>query len=306
MSGIKISLCICVWNTSHLLKRSIETYCNQDFPKDEYELIIVDDNSEDDVQEAIKFAQGKINMTYIRLDHNYGMRGNTFAFNTAFKEAKGGIIAETTAETMFPKNMIRSLYEPHLTEDRIFVAAKTYNLTNELQQKIDSVDWRKDLYNIMQLEGFFNDWTLNNFKNTHFGTHQTCSISKRTFYDIFPQGFPLYADYGSEDPAFCGAREVRKVKDITIMSPMAIHQWHPSFQYWQSKGKAPNLNKYAHSMSNFMHDKTGAVPNTGTCEIWDGGSHEMLSEQEIEEFSKMDDMVAKTGVPLDLIKGIHI
>ena len=31
-SDIKVSMVICVWNTSHLLKRSVETYLQQDFP----------------------------------------------------------------------------------------------------------------------------------------------------------------------------------------------------------------------------------------------------------------------------------
>lgn len=194
---MKISLVICVWNTSHLLKRSIETYIAQDFPKDDWELIVVDDNSFDDVREAIKPAEGKINIKYIRLDHNYGMRGNTVAFNTGFDAAEGEIIAETTPETMFTSNTIRTLYEPHTINKRCFVAMKTYNLTYDLQMNIDTVNWREDLENIKQLEGFNNEWTLNNVKTTHFGTHQTCSIRKIVWDEMTnKKGYPLFGDYG--------------------------------------------------------------------------------------------------------------
>ncbi len=292
---MKLSLVLCVWNTSHLLKRSIEYYCRQDFPKDDWELIVVDDNSEDDVQEAIKFAVGKININYIRLTHNFGMRGNTVAFNKGFELARGKVLAESTPETILTTDFMRKLYEPHEKYDRVFVAGKTWNITKEVQAKIDSVDWREDLGNIMTLDGFFNDWTLNNLRNTHFGTHQTCSIRKEVFYEMFPKGYPLFSDYGSEDPHFCGQRSLYGVRDITIMQPMAMHQWHATWDYWTARGKAPMLNKFGHSMSNFQNDTSGKVPQGGTCEIWDGGSHEQMSEEEKNKALELDYWVKKTG-----------
>jgi hypothetical protein len=172
---------------------------------------------------------------------------------------------------------------------------KTYNLTQETQLKIDTVDWREDVSNIMQIEGFFDEWTLNNFKNTHFGTHQTCSIRKNIFYKLFPNGFPLYGDYGSEDPRYHGIRSVHGIKDITIMQPMLFHQNHLPFEFGMSLGYAPNFNKWSHSMSNYLNDKSGHVPEGGTCEIWDKGSHEQLTEEEKQSWRKHDEYFLKSG-----------
>lgn len=295
---MKASLCIALWNMEHLLTRSIETYCKQDFPKDDWELIIVGDNSEGDIKPILEFAHNKINIIHIPLTHDYGMRGNTVAFNTAFAAARGEILMETTAETMFTTDMVRKMYEPHLIHERAFVAGKTYNLTPELQLAIDTVNWREDVSNIMALEGFHNPWTQNNFKNTHFGTHQTCSIKKSTFYEIMPKGFPLYGDYGSEDPYYSGTRERNGILDLTIMQPMAFHQWHPSFQWHMSKGKSKHLNQFAHSTSNYLGDTTGEVPEGGTCEIWDKGSHAFLSADEVNEWRTWDERVKATGFNL--------
>jgi hypothetical protein len=227
------------------------------------------------------------------------MRGNTIAFNTAFANANGHIIMETTAETMFTTDMVRVMYEPHLTQDRVFVAVKTYNLTNELQLQIDSVNWREDLMNIKNLPEFNNPWTMNNFANENFGTHQTCSIKKEVFYEIMPEGgFPLFADYGSEDPNYLDRRKRKGVKGITIMEPMAIHQWHPPFQFWMAKGYAPHFNKNAHTTSNFMNDTSGEVPAGGTRYIWDGGSDEKLSEEQIIDMASWDERVRQTGCKL--------
>lgn len=294
---IKISHVICVWNTSHLLKRSIENYCKQDFPKDEWELIVVDDNSLDDVKEAIKFAEDKINLKYIRLDHDFGMRGNTKAFNTGFEVAQGEIISESTPETIPTFDTIRTLYEPHITNNRCFVSMKTYNLTYELQEKIDSVDWRSDLNNIKKLEGFDNPWTLNNVKTTHFGTHQTCSIRKAVFMEMTKGlGYPLYGDYGSDDPYYAGTRSKYNIEDITIMEPMIIHQWHLPFNYFASMGYAPMLNRWSHSKSNYMNDTSGEVPEGGTAAIWDRAKpDEAMDDEEKRNWESHDYQFLNTG-----------
>lgn len=298
-SKIKASLCICLWNMEHLLIRSIETYCKQDFPAEEWELIIVSDCSMGDITPILEYAKGKINLQFIRLEHNFGMRGNTKAFNTAFSFANGHILMETTAETMFTPDMIRVMYEPHLTDDRCFVAVKTYNLTAELQREIDTVDWRSDLKNVHSLPGFDNPWTMNNVANQDFGTHQTCSIRKEVFNEIFHgRGFPLYGDYGSEDPHYLGTRRNNGVKGITIMDPMAIHQWHPPFHYWMAKGYAPHFNYNAHSTSNFMNDTTGEVPEGGTRFIWDNGSDAKMSQEDADGWLRLEGLVRETGCNL--------
>ncbi len=300
LDNIKVSLVICVWATSHLLKRSVETYCQQDFPKDQFEIIVIDDNSPDDVRAAIEFAIGKINIRYIRLEHNYGMRGNTCSFNTGFAWANGEILMESTPEIMFQKTIIRDMYEPHLTEERAFVATKTYNLEYGTQMLIDSVDWREDVNKIRQLEGFMSPWTQRNVENTHFGTHQSCSIKKVIWEEITKGfGFPLFGDYGSDDPWYCGLRNNKGlgIKDITIMdeNKMLIHQWHLPFQYFSSMGYAPMLNKWNHSNSNYLGDESGEVPVGGTAQIWDKGSDEKIGDAEKLEWKDRDQHFINTG-----------
>ncbi len=300
---IKASLVICCWSTSHLLIRSIYTYCQQDFPKEEFELIVIDDNSPDDVRAAIEFGLGKINIRYIRLEHSYGMRGNTISFNVGFAWANGDILMESTPEIMFQKTTISDMYAPHLVNDRCFVATKTYNLGQQDQLIIDSVDWREDVNNIKNLPEFNSDWTQNNVKNENFGTHQSCSIKKEVWYEITRGlGFPLFGDYGGDDPWYHGTRRVKGVKDITIMQPMVFHQWHLSFNFFSSMGYAPMLNRWNHSTSNYLNDETGEVPEEGTCRIWDGGSHERLGDEEKKAWKGMDKWFIDTGGLPSIIK----
>lgn len=298
MSQIKISLCVPIHDNAHLLKRSIETYCWQDFPKNEYELIFCDDNSNDNAHEVVEYCKDKgVNYTYIRIQHPHGWRGCTISFNTMFQMARGDVIAETTAETMLQPDCLKIMYEPHLTNDRCFVAMKTYNLRPEVQEKIDSVDWRSDLYNIKSIEGFDDPFTLNNVKTENFVTHQTCSIRKKTFLDIMPYGrFPMFVGYGEEDPWYAHQRETKDILGITIMSPLPIHQWHPPPQWHMSHIDIPHLNKDTHATSNYMNDLSGFVPEGGGAEMWSQNSHQKLTEEEKQSYKdSLDKWVKVTG-----------
>jgi hypothetical protein len=300
---IEISMCMAVWMTSHLLKRSVQSYLRQDIDPSRWELIIMDDNSPDDVRAACAALEGSgLNYRIVRLDHSYGMRGNTVSFNTAFALALGHILAETTPETLLPHDGIRRLLEPHEAHPRAFVAMKTYNLTIPGQQAIDTVDWASDAMNCAGLPEWDSAWTQNNVRVKHFGTHQTCSIRKGVFYEVWKgRGFPLFGDYGSEDPAYSGRRPQQGVIDITLPNEhMAVHQWHPPFQYWMAKGHAPYLNRWAHSTSNYLNDTSGEVPAGGTCEIWDRGSHEKVPADERTYWKTFDATVIDLGVPANL------
>lgn len=300
MSKIKLSLCVPIWGNLHLLKRSIETYVTQDFPHDEYEILFFDDNSPDYPEPFVRSFMDKhdVAYTYIKCVHDFGWRGCTVAFNTMFQMARGEVIAETTAETMLQPNVVRMMYEPHVENKRCFVAFKTYNLRPEVQVLIDTVDWRSDLYNIKSIEGFNDPHTIRNEEIKNFVTHQTCSIRRDVFREIMPQGkFPLAGDYGFEDPYYSGRRDQAGVKGITIEQPMPIHQWHPPIGWhFAHNVHAPHLNKWAHSTSNFMQDNSGAIPDGGTCAIWDGGSHDKMTEEEKAGMINLyGDWIKKTG-----------
>ena len=301
--SVEISLCACVWNTSHLLRRSVQTYLKQDIDPSRWELIVIDDNSQDDVRDAIKPLEGKINVQYRRLEHSFGMRGNTVSLNTAFGMAKGHILAETTPECLLPPDAVRQLLEPHAVNPRCFVALKTYNLTMEMQQIIDTVDWQSDILNISALPEWNGNWCQNNVANMNFVTHQICSIRKDVFFEISNGlGFPLFGGYGEDDPWFNMVRYQKGVRGITLPnSCMAVHQWHAPFDYWMAKGRAPNLNKFRHTMSNYLGDKSGFVPEGGTCVTWDGGSHEQMSQADIDGWGRLDSSVLKTGILPEII-----
>ncbi len=294
LSKVKISLCMSVFNTSHLLKRSIHSYVNQTMNKEEYELIICNDNSDDDVWSVVEPFMDVINIRYLHLRHKDGMRGGMIPFSLMYKWSEAEILAETTPETLLTPDVLQMMYDLHEGKQKRFVAFKTYNLTRELQFELDSVDWKSDVRNIEKLEGFNNDWTMANVDKTKFHTHQTSSYRRKDFFDLWGEhGYYRWNDYGSCDPGFSGMREANGWDNYCVMNPMVYHQWHPPFQWAMAHGKSKWLNKHAHTIKNYSGDKH--LHEDGSCAIWDGRDKTMMSEDEIAEWRRLDDDVYKTG-----------
>ena len=92
---MRVSVVMAVWNTSHLLRRTLHTLTQQTY--DDFEVIIIDDNSEDDVQAVVDPYKGRLDIKVHRLEHDIGMRGNTVSFNVGFSLAQGDLILENTS-----------------------------------------------------------------------------------------------------------------------------------------------------------------------------------------------------------------
>jgi glycosyltransferase involved in cell wall biosynthesis len=91
MSDNFISIIIPTFNRIDSLIKGIENICNQDFPSNEYEIIIVDDGSTDDTGEKIKCLQkenNKYSIQYFKQEN----KGPATARNLGIKNAKGNII----------------------------------------------------------------------------------------------------------------------------------------------------------------------------------------------------------------------
>jgi len=297
MNKIKISIVVSCWSTEHQMKRSIETWAKQDFPKENWELIVINDCALGDVKSIIEPYHDKINIQYIEFNHKMGMRGNTIALNTGWMCARGEYVGESTPETMWPTDMVRTLYESHKGTKNRFIMFKTYNLTPEMQLKIDTVDWKKDIMNVSKLEGWDSEWVqANKNKGNDWGTHQTDSIYKETWYKITKgYGWPLFGGYGEDDPFMAGLRDNTGIENHVVLDPLCIHQHHLPWNYFASLGHSPLTNKNNHSISNVWNDVSGRVPDSGTCEIFDGQDKTGMTDEERASWRKHDKYFLDSG-----------
>lgn len=83
---MKLSIIIPTYNCAHLIKRAIDSIINQGL--EDYEIIVVDDNSSDNTEIIIKEINNK-NIKYYLMDKNYGV---SHSRNFGIKHSKGEYI----------------------------------------------------------------------------------------------------------------------------------------------------------------------------------------------------------------------
>src|SRR5687768_1571919 len=67
--GMRLSVVLSVHNRTKLLRRALDSYVLQTLPPREWEVILVDDMSTEDLSTAYRDLLGKLNVTHVKMDH---------------------------------------------------------------------------------------------------------------------------------------------------------------------------------------------------------------------------------------------
>ena len=102
----KVSIIIPTYNRAHLIGRAIKSVLNQTYQ--DFEIIVVDDGSTDNMEEVVKkFQKKNKRIRYIRHKEN---KGEAAARNTGIKAAKGEYIAfQDSDDEWFPEKLEKQM-----------------------------------------------------------------------------------------------------------------------------------------------------------------------------------------------------
>jgi len=106
MKNLKVSVIIPVYNGKKTLKQCLDSVLNQKY--ENYEVIVVDNNSTDNTKKIIKEFEKKNKKIKYLFE---GKKGRGSARNTGEKKAKGEIILMTDSDCIVPKNWIKEMIE---------------------------------------------------------------------------------------------------------------------------------------------------------------------------------------------------
>lgn len=103
---MKVSVIIPTYNRCNIILKTINSLINQDYPKDNFEIIIVDNNSSDETEKIIldyiNKNNGILNLRYVK-----EMRqGDVYARNSGAAQAKGEYLFFTDDDALFDANWI--------------------------------------------------------------------------------------------------------------------------------------------------------------------------------------------------------
>lgn len=117
-----VSVVIPAYNSEKVISRVIEALLHQSYPKNKYEIIVVDDGSTDRTAEVAS----RFPIRVLRLKH----AGPANARNTGAKKAKGDILLFTDADCVPDKNWIKAMIEP-FKDPEIVAVSGTYKTLNK-------------------------------------------------------------------------------------------------------------------------------------------------------------------------------
>ncbi len=114
MEKTKFSVVIPTYNSINTLKQTVNSILNQNYPKSQYEIIVVDDGSTDNSLDWLKEMKKKHkNIRYLTQKN----AGPAKARNQGVKAAKNKLIAFTDADCLVPKDWFKR-YEKALAKEK--------------------------------------------------------------------------------------------------------------------------------------------------------------------------------------------
>ncbi|WP_243370856.1 glycosyltransferase [Geotalea sp. SG265] len=103
---MRASVIICTYNRSEFLKQSILSILVQDFTENEFEIVVVDNNSTDCTKQVVdQFIESNANVKYV-LEPRQGL---SFARNTGIDAARGEIVIFTDDDVLAGKEWLYNM-----------------------------------------------------------------------------------------------------------------------------------------------------------------------------------------------------
>lgn len=121
-------------NESIVIRKTMEALLKFDYPKDKYEIIVINDNSSDDSAQVLKNIQVKnprARIIVINTDNIVGGKGKSNALNIALSMASGSVIAVYDADNTPEKQALTILVENLMSDDKLGAVIGKFRTRNK-------------------------------------------------------------------------------------------------------------------------------------------------------------------------------
>ena len=108
-----VTVAVCTYKRPDYLRQTLQGIARQDFPRDQYEVLVVDNNSPDNTAEVVaEFAGENPTPRYV----NEPRQGLDYSRNRAIAEAKGDIIIMADNDILMERDWISQMVAPLLAD----------------------------------------------------------------------------------------------------------------------------------------------------------------------------------------------
>lgn len=117
-----VSVMVPAHNESIVIRKTVLALLNFDYPKDRYEIIVINDNSSDNSAQVLSGIQAKFpdrKLIVLNTDNQLGGKGKSNALNIALSVASGSLIAIYDADNTPAPDALRILVENLMADDKL-------------------------------------------------------------------------------------------------------------------------------------------------------------------------------------------
>ncbi len=121
---MKVSVVIATYNRRDILERALKYLFRQDYPPDQYEIIVVDDGSGDGTQKMVEEKNPSCSLKYLKHKER---KGQSKAKNIGIDHARGKVIIFVDDDVFCPPQFIKQHMRYHKKYDNVIVDGPAIN-----------------------------------------------------------------------------------------------------------------------------------------------------------------------------------
>lgn len=125
MVQVKASIVIPTRNRRDVLEKALKYLFLQDYPKDRYEIIVIDDGSSDGTQEMVKEQKASCKLVCLRHEER---NGQAAARNWGIRQAQGEVVIFTDDDIFCPPQFVREHVKYHEEAQNLIVDGPAINI----------------------------------------------------------------------------------------------------------------------------------------------------------------------------------
>ncbi|ENZ00476.1 hypothetical protein HMPREF1092_02643 [Clostridium thermobutyricum] len=129
-----VSVMVPAHNEAVVIDKTVKSLLNLSYPKDRYEIIVINDNSSDNSAEILKRIQDNNkdrNLIVINTDSVNGGKGKSNSLNIGFEKSKGELLAIYDADNTPEKNALKYLVQTILEDDKLGAVIGKFRCRNK-------------------------------------------------------------------------------------------------------------------------------------------------------------------------------
>jgi len=214
-SEIYFSVIVCVYNGERTLKQALNSLVKQNHPKEKYEIILINDGSEDESEKiCLSFIKENMNEYPVIRYVSQENKGLSMARDLGIALSKGEIVAFIDQDAVADINWIKQLaYEFDVDQDLMVIGGKTEILNDQC--------WFANFLFIIHYKNYNNQIAI-------IGTNM--AYRKEIFKKV--GGFYKAFNHFGDESVFLRANIFNKYKVKQTKKAIVYHEWPNTLKKW--------------------------------------------------------------------------